>query len=104
MEFTPVFKHVLIQPIVEEKLNGQKEEKKILIPEEYEERSSLPPYTKCKCLKFAIDCILNKVFISAMNENRILFVRTNMIEKLEINNEILYIVPENAIVLVATNT
>jgi len=85
MNFQPVNRHMLVEPI-----SLEKEETQVLLPDDY--KPSEEQYRLCKVLKIANDCTKN------VRPTTLVVVSAAMIEEIKISDRVFHLVLENYIV------
>lgn len=94
LTYRPCFKMVVVEILKEKK----KEESKVLLPEDM--MGKIQKFVKCRVVDYSKDCILFKSLM--MGQERFAIVENSLIEEIEVDNRIMHIVPEHAIVLISS--
>lgn len=92
----------MIVPVLDSEDKPSKKEKKFIIPEE-DNKEFKTRYTKCKVVEFSKDCVVSKGLDLSMAQDRFVIVESHLIEKMDIDGEQIYLVPEHAVKLVSSS-
>ncbi|MDP3986762.1 MAG: hypothetical protein Q8P81_00880, partial [Nanoarchaeota archaeon] len=89
ISFHPCFRNLIVEPIKKE----AKESSFLVTEEEPTEK-----FTKCLVKDHARDCSVFKSIDTSRSQDRYVLVQTHMIDVLEVDGEIIHLVPEHAVV------
>jgi len=88
MNFTPVGKYLLIEPITSP---PEKKKTKVLLPEDYKPKGAVR-YKMCRVVTVGPECAKN------IEANTLAVIENSMVEKIEVLENIFYVILENYVV------